>query len=107
MITLILSTFLEIQDYQKILAIISLVIDIIASIVLVIRVIKTKNMTPKDFEKIVKSVNSNKKTILSAIGEIISQLEKEQKEEQKDEQKNDQKQKKSIKKKEHKEKSEG
>lgn len=83
MFTLILSTFFEIQDYQKILAIISLIIDIIASFVLVIRVIKTKNMTPKDFEKIVKSVNSNKKTILAAIGEIISQLEKEQKEEQK------------------------
>lgn len=82
MLTLFLSTFVEIQDYQKILAIISLIIDIIASIVLVIRVIKTKNMTPKDFEKIVKSVNSNKKTILSAIGEIISQLEKEQKEKQ-------------------------
>ena len=95
MFTLILSTFFEIQDYQKILAIISLIIDIIASIVLVIRVIKTKNMTPKDFEKIVKSVNSNKKTILSAIGEIISQLENEQK------QNNKQKQKK-----EHKEKSE-
>ena len=91
MFTLILSTFFEIQDYQKILAIISLIIDIIASIVLVIRVIKTKNMTPKDFEKIVKSVNSNKKTILSAIGEIISQLEKEQKE-QKEEQKEEQKQ---------------
>lgn len=93
MITLILSTFFEIQDYQKILAIISLVIDIIASIVLVVRVIKTKNMTPKDFEKIVKSINSNKKTILAAIGEIISQLEKEHKNEQKQ-------------KKEHKEKSE-
>ena len=108
MLTLFLSAFFEIQDYQKILAIISLVIDIIASIVLVIRVIKTKNMTPKDFEKIVKSVNSNKKTILSAFGEIISQLEKEQKEEQKqkDEHKNEQKQKKSKKKKEHKEKSE-
>lgn len=87
MITLILSAFFEIQDYQKILAIISLVIDIIASIVLIIRVIKTKNMTPKDFEKIVKSVNSNKKTILSAIGEIISQLEKEQKQKVKEEQK--------------------
>ena len=99
MITLILSAFFEIQDYQKILAIISLVIDIIASIVLVIRVIKTKNMTPKDFEKIVKSVNSNKKTILSAIGEIISQLEKEQKEKHKEKQKKEQK-------KEHKEKSE-
>ena len=107
MFTLILSTFFEIQDYQKILAIISLVIDIIASIVLVIRVIKTKNMTPKDFEKIVKSVNSNKKTILSAIGEIISQLEKEQKEEQKKEQKDEQKkEQKDEQKKEHKEKSE-
>ena len=106
MFTLILSAFFEIQDYQKILAIISLIIDIIASFVLVIRVIKTKNMTPKDFEKIVKSVNSNKKTILAAIGEIISQLEKEQKNEQKqnNEHKNEQK---SIKKKEHKEKSEG
>ena len=99
MLTLILSTFFEIQDYQKILAIISLVIDIIASIVLVIRVIKTKNMTPKDFEKIIKSVNSNKKTILSAIGNIISQLEKEQKDKQTDKQKKGQK-------KEHKEKSE-
>ena len=86
MLTLFLSTFVEIQDYQKILAIISLVIDIIASIVLVVRVIKTKNMTPKDFEKIVKSVNSNKKTILSAIGEIIGQLEKDIKEEQEQEQ---------------------
>lgn len=93
MFTLILSTFFEIQDYQKILAIISLVIDIIASIVLVIRVIKTKNMTPKDFEKIVKSVNSNKKTILSAIGEIISQLEKEQKEEQEEQKQNQKEQK--------------
>ena len=100
MITLILSTFFEIQDYQKILAIISLVIDIIASIVLVIRVIKTKNMTPKDFEKIIKSVNSNKKTILSAIGEIISQLEKEQKEEQKEHKQKEHKQK------EHKQKTE-
>ena len=101
MITLILSIFFEIQDYQKILAIISLVIDIIASIVLVIRVIKTKNMTPKDFEKIIKSVNSNKKTILSAISEIISQLEKEQKQKVKEEQKQ-----KDDQKKEHKEKSE-
>ena len=97
MFTLILSTFFEIQDYQKILAIISLVIDIIASIFLVIRVIKTKNMTPKDFEKIIKSVNSNKKTILSVIGGIISQLEKEQKDEKTDKQKKEQK--KSIKKK--------
>lgn len=92
MLTLFLSTFVEIQDYQKILAIISLVIDIIASIVLVVRVIKTKNMTPKDFEKIVKSVNSNKKTILSAIGEIIGQLEKDIKEEQEQEQETEQEQ---------------
>ena len=107
MFTLILSNLIAIENYQKIIAIISLCIDVIASLILIIRVLKTKNMTPKEFEKIIKSVNSNKKTILKALGEIILQLEKEQNVEQKDEQKNEQKQKKSIKKKEHKEKSEG
>lgn len=102
MLTLILSNLITIENYQKIIAIISLCIDVIASLVLIIRVLKTKNMTPKEFEKIIKSVNSNKKTILKTIGEIILQLEKEQN----DEHKNEQKQKKSIKKKEHKEKSE-
>ncbi len=92
MLTLILSTLFEIKDYQKILAIISLAIDIIASIVLIIRVLKAKNMTSKEFEKIVKSVNSNKKTILSAIGEIIGQLEKDIKEEQEQEQETEQEQ---------------
>ena len=102
MLTLILSNLITIENYQKIIAIISLCIDVIASLVLIIRVLKTKNMTPKEFEKIIKSVNSNKKTILKTLGEIILQLEKEQN----DEHKNEQKQKKSIKKKEHKEKSE-
>ena len=99
MLTLILSNLITIENYQKIIAIISLSIDVIASLVLIIRVFKTKNMTPKDFEKIIKSVNSNKKTILSVIGGIISQHEKEQKDEQTDKQKKEQK-------KEHKEKSE-
>ena len=102
MLTLILSNLITIENYQKIIAIISLCIDVIASLILIIRVLKTKNITPKDFEKIIKSVNSNKQTILKTLGGIISQLEKEQK----DEHKNEQKQKKSINKKEHKEKSE-
>ena len=102
MLTLILSNLITVENYQKIIAIISLCIDVIASIVLIIRVLKTKNMTPKEFEKIIKSVNSNKQTILKTLGGIISQLEKEQKDEQKDEQKTE----KSKKKKEHKEKSE-
>lgn len=97
MFTLILSNLITIENYQKIIAIISLCIDVIASLILIIRVLKTKNMTPKEFEKIIKSVNSNKKTILKTLTGIISQLEKEQN----DEQKNEQKQKK-----EHKEKSE-
>ena len=97
MLTLILSNLITIENYQKIIAIISLCIDVIASLILIIRVLKTKNMNPKEFEKIIKSVNSNKQTILKTISGIISQLEKEQK----DEQKNEQKQKK-----EHKEKSE-
>lgn len=99
MLTLILSNLITIENYQKIIAIISLCIDVIASLVLIIRVLKTKNMTPKEFEKIIKSVNSNKKTILKTLGGIISQLEKEQKDEQTDKQKKEQK-------KEHKEKSE-
>ena len=102
MLTLILSNLITIENYQKIIAIISLCIDVIASLVLIIRVLKTKNMTPKEFEKIIKSVNSNKQTILKTLSGIISQLEKEQK----DEQKNEQKTEKSKKKKEHKEKSE-
>ena len=107
MLTLILSNLITIENYQKIIAIISLCIDVIASLILIIRVLKTKNMTPKEFEKIIKSLSSNKQTILKTIRGIISRLEKEQEDEQKDEQKNEQKQKKSIKKKEHKEKSEG
>ena len=102
MLTLILSNLITIENYQKIIAIISLCIDVIASLILIIRVLKTKNMTPKEFEKIIKSVNSNKQTILKTLSGIISQLEKEQKDEQKDEQKTE----KSKKKKEHKEKSE-
>ena len=98
MLTLILSNLITIENYQKIIAIISLCIDVIASLVLIIRVLKTKNMTSKEFEKIIKSVNSNKQTILKTINAIILQLEKEQKDEQKTE--------KSKKKKEHKEKSE-
>jgi len=102
MLTLILSNLITIENYQKIIAIISLCIDVIASLVLIIRVLKTKNMTPKEFNKIINSVNSNKQTILKAISGIISQLEKEQNDEKKDEQKTE----KSKKKKEHKEKSE-
>lgn len=102
MLTLILSNLITIENYQKIIAIISLCIDVIASFVLIIRVLKTKKMTPKEFEKIIKSVNSNKQTILKTLSGIILQLEKEQKDEQKDEQKTE----KSKKKKEHKEKSE-
>ena len=99
MLTLILSHLITIENYQKIIAIISLCIDVIASLILIIRVLKTKNMTPKEFEKIIKSVNSNKQTILKTLTGIISQLEKEQKDEQTDKQKKEQK-------KEHKEKSE-
>lgn len=94
MLTLILSNLITIENYQKIIAIISLCIDVIASLILIIRVLKTKNMTPKEFEKIIKSVNSNKQTILKTLTGIISQLEKEQNDKQKDEQQNKQKQKK-------------
>lgn len=102
MLTLILSNLITIENYQKIIAIISLCVDVIASLILIVRVFKSKNMTPKEFNKIIKSVNSNKQTILKALSELILRLEKEQNGEQKDEQKKEQKTKK-----EHKEKGEG
>ena len=79
MITLILSNIITIENYQKIIAIISLCIDIIASFVLIIRVLKTKNLDAKTLKNLIDSTNKNKQTILKAITEIIERFEAEEK----------------------------
>lgn len=79
MLTLILSNIITIENYQKIIAIISLCIDIIASLVLIIRVLKTKNLDAKTLKNLIDSTNKNKQTILKAITEIIERFESEEK----------------------------
>lgn len=79
MLTLILSNIITIENYQKIIAIISLCVDIIASLVLIIRVLKTKNLDKKTFKNLIESTNKNKQTILKAITEIIERFETEEK----------------------------
>ncbi len=80
MLTLILSNLITIENYQKIIAIISLCIDVIASLVLIVRVLKTKNLDAKTLKNLIDSTNKNKQTILKSITEIIERFESEEKE---------------------------
>mgnify|MGYP006874325999 CR=1 FL=1 len=75
MVTLILSNIINISDYQKILAVITLIIDIISSVILLWRVIKSKKISDKELKEIVKNGNLNKKSLLKVITEIILRLE--------------------------------
>lgn len=84
MLTLFLSNIITIENYQKIIAIISLCVDVLASVILVIRVLKSKNIDLDALEKLNKSTNKNKKTILKAITELLKHFE-EAKEETKEE----------------------
>ena len=52
MVTLILSNLITVTDYQKILAVITLLIDITSSIILLWRVIKTHNISDETLKKI-------------------------------------------------------
>lgn len=75
MITLILSNIINVSDYQKVLAVITLIIDVISSIILLWRVIKSKKISDKELKEIVKNGNLNKKSLLKVITEIILRLE--------------------------------
>ena len=75
MITLILSNIINVSEYQKILAIITLIIDIISSVILLWRVIKSKKISDKELKEIVKNGNLNRKSLLKVITEIILRLE--------------------------------
>lgn len=75
MVTLILSNIINVSDYQKVLAVITLIIDIISSVILLWRVIKSKKISDKELKEIVKNGNLNKKSLLKVITEIILRLE--------------------------------
>ena len=81
MITLILSNLIQITDYQKILAVITLIIDIISSIILLWRVIKTHNISDETLKKIAQKGKLNKRNLLTFVSELILKLESESEQE--------------------------
>lgn len=81
MITLILSNLIAISDYQKILAVITLLIDIVSSIILLWRVIKTRNISDETLKKIAQKGKLNKRNLLTFVSELILKLEAESKQE--------------------------
>lgn len=79
MITLILSNLITVTDYQKYLAIITLLIDIVSSFILLYRVIKTRKISDETLKKISQKGKLNKRTLLTFISELIIKLESESK----------------------------
>ena len=78
MITLILSNLINISDYQKILAIITLIIDIVSSVILLWRVIKSRKISDETLKKIAQKGKLNKRNLLTFVSELILKLESEQ-----------------------------
>lgn len=81
MITLILSNLINISDYQKILAVITLIIDIVSSIILLWRVLKTRNISDETLKKIAQKGKLNKRNLLAFVSELILKLESENEQE--------------------------
>lgn len=78
MVTLILSNLITVSDYQKILAVITLLIDIVSSIILLWRVIKTRKISDETLKKIAQKGKLNKRNLLTFVSELILKLESEQ-----------------------------
>lgn len=76
MITLIFSSTISLNALQEIGGYITLVIDIIASIILFYKVITTKNLTPKKVAKLV-TTNKGKQKLAKIISEILNGLNAE------------------------------
>lgn len=76
MITLLLSILITVADYQKYLAIITLLIDIVSSIILLWRVIKSRKISDDTLKKIAQKGKLNKRNLLSIVSELILKLEK-------------------------------
>ena len=90
MITLIFSTTISLNALQEIGGYITLIIDIIASIILLYKVITTKNLTPKKVAKLV-TTNKGKQKLAKIISEILNGLNTENNNENNNENKEDKK----------------
>ena len=75
---MILSNLITVSDYQKYLAIITLLIDIASSIILLWRVIKSRKISDETLKKIAQKGKLNKRNLLSFVSELILKLESEQ-----------------------------
>lgn len=86
MITLIFSTTISMNALQEIGGYITLIIDIIASIILLYKVITAKNITPKKVAKLV-TTNKGKQKLAKIISEVLNALNSENNNENKEDKK--------------------
>lgn len=77
MVTLILSNLITVSDYQKYLAVITLLIDIVSSGILLWRVIKSRKISDETLKKIAQKGKLNKRNLLTFVSELILKLESE------------------------------
>lgn len=86
MITLIFSSTITLNALQEIGGYITLIIDIIASIILLYKVITAKNITPKKVAKLV-TTNKGKQKLAKIISEVLNALNNENNNENKEDKK--------------------
>lgn len=86
MITLIFSSTISLNTLQEIGGYITLIIDIIASVILLYKVITAKNLTPKKVAKLV-TTNKGKQKLAKIISEILNGLNAENNNENKEDKK--------------------
>lgn len=84
MITLIFSATQPLNAVQEIGGYITLIIDIIASVILLYKVLKANNLTPKNVGKLV-TTDKGKKKLAKIISEILNNLTPEDADESADE----------------------
>ena len=73
MITLLYSTTMALTTFQEIGGYITLIIDIIAALILLYKVIKANNITPKKVAKLI-TTNKGKQKLAKIISEILKTL---------------------------------
>ena len=73
MITLRYSTTMSLTTFQEIGGYITLIIDIIAALILLYKVIKANNITPKKVAKLI-TTNKGKQKLAKIISEILKNL---------------------------------
>lgn len=73
MITLLFSSTISLSTFQEIGGYITLIIDIIAALILLYKVIKANNITPKKVAKLI-TTNKGKQKLAKIISEILKTL---------------------------------